>query len=144
MGFTPIRMFFWSFEAYGLLVGRIKRSSVLFLGAWWGTENICSFGACWVLQDLLLLVVEISHRLYNRVALASVSLQLRCVVSAEAQTEDHFLVLLSSWTEKHQNIPCRATGVYSAFANSRPLQTDTFLFPLVHSHNILLTSNKFQ
>ncbi len=32
---------------------------------------------------------------------------------------------------------------YSAFANSCPLQTDTFLFPLIHSHNVLLSSNKF-
>ncbi len=32
--------------------------------------------------------------------------------------------------------------VYSAFANSCPLQTDTFLFPLIHSHNVLLSSNK--
>ncbi len=33
---------------------------------------------------------------------------------------------------------------YSAFANSCPLQTDTFLFPLIHSHHALLSSNKFQ
>ncbi len=33
--------------------------------------------------------------------------------------------------------------VYSAFANSCPLQTDPFLFPLIHSHNALLSSNKF-
>ncbi len=32
---------------------------------------------------------------------------------------------------------------YSAFANSCPLQTDTFLFPLIHSHNVLPSSNKF-
>ncbi len=32
---------------------------------------------------------------------------------------------------------------YSAFANSCPLQTDTFLFPLIHSHNVILSSNKF-
>ncbi len=25
---------------------------------------------------------------------------------------------------------------YSAFANACPLQTDTFLFPLIHSHNM--------
>ncbi len=31
---------------------------------------------------------------------------------------------------------------YSAFANSCPLQTDTFLFPLIHSPNIVLSSNK--
>ncbi len=31
---------------------------------------------------------------------------------------------------------------YSAFANSCPLQTDTFLFSLIHSHNVLLSSNK--
>ncbi len=37
------------------------------------------------------------------------------------------------------NIVCR----YSAFANSCPLQTDTFLFPLIHSHHVLLSSNKF-
>ncbi len=30
-----------------------------------------------------------------------------------------------------------------AFANSCPLQTDTFPFPLIHSHNNLLSSNKF-
>ncbi len=30
---------------------------------------------------------------------------------------------------------------YSAFANSCPLQTDAFLFPLIHSHNALLSSN---
>ncbi len=29
---------------------------------------------------------------------------------------------------------------YSAFAKSCPLQTDTFLFPLIHSHNVLLSS----
>ncbi len=33
--------------------------------------------------------------------------------------------------------------IYSAFANSCPLQIDTFLFPLIHSHNVLLSSNKF-
>ncbi len=33
---------------------------------------------------------------------------------------------------------------YSAFANSCPLQTDTFLFPLIHSHNVKFASNKFQ
>ncbi len=33
--------------------------------------------------------------------------------------------------------------IYSAFANSCPLQTDTFLFPLIHSHNVILSSNKF-
>ncbi len=32
---------------------------------------------------------------------------------------------------------------YSAFANSYPLQTDPFLFPFLHSHNALLSSNKF-
>ncbi len=31
---------------------------------------------------------------------------------------------------------------YSTFANSCPLQTDTFLFPLIHSHNVILSSNK--
>ncbi len=36
--------------------------------------------------------------------------------------------------------PCQ---LYSAFANSCPLQTDTFLFPLIHSHNVLPSSNKF-
>ncbi len=33
--------------------------------------------------------------------------------------------------------------VYSAFANSCPLQTDPFLFPVIHSHNVILSSNKF-
>ncbi len=33
--------------------------------------------------------------------------------------------------------------VYSAFANSCPLQTGTFLFPLIHNHNVILSSNKF-
>ncbi len=33
--------------------------------------------------------------------------------------------------------------MYSAFANSCPLQTDTFLFPLIHSHKVVLSSNKF-
>ncbi len=32
---------------------------------------------------------------------------------------------------------------YSAFANSCPMQTDTFLFPLIHCHNVILSSNKF-
>ncbi len=32
---------------------------------------------------------------------------------------------------------------YSPFANSCPLQTDTFLYPLIHSHNVILSSNKF-
>ncbi len=32
---------------------------------------------------------------------------------------------------------------YSAFANSCPMQIDTFLFPLIHSHNVILSSNKF-
>ncbi len=32
---------------------------------------------------------------------------------------------------------------YRAFANSCPLQTYIFLFPLIHSHNVLLSSNKF-
>ncbi len=36
-----------------------------------------------------------------------------------------------------------AVNLYSALANSCPLQTDTFLFPLIHSHNVLLSSNKF-
>ncbi len=35
------------------------------------------------------------------------------------------------------------TGVYSAFANSCPLQTDSFLFPFLYSHNVLRSSNKF-
>ncbi len=35
------------------------------------------------------------------------------------------------------------TKDYSAFANSCPLQTATFLFPLIHSHNVILSSNKF-
>ncbi len=34
-------------------------------------------------------------------------------------------------------------NLYSAFANSCPLQTDTFLFPLIHSHKVLPSSNKF-
>ncbi len=34
--------------------------------------------------------------------------------------------------------------LYSAFANSCPLQTDAFLFPLIHSHNVLLSSNQFK
>ncbi len=33
--------------------------------------------------------------------------------------------------------------IYSPFANSCPLQTDTFLFPLIHSHSVILSSNKF-
>ncbi len=33
--------------------------------------------------------------------------------------------------------------IYSAFANSCPLQTDTLLFPIIHNHNVLLSSNKF-
>ncbi len=33
--------------------------------------------------------------------------------------------------------------LYSAFANSCPMQTDTFLFPLIHSHNVIFSSNKF-
>ncbi len=33
--------------------------------------------------------------------------------------------------------------IYCAFANSCPLQTDTFLLPLIHSHNAILSSNKF-
>ncbi len=33
--------------------------------------------------------------------------------------------------------------IYSAFANSCPLQTDPFHFPLIQSHNALLSSNKF-
>ncbi len=32
---------------------------------------------------------------------------------------------------------------YSAFVNSCPLQTDTILLPLIHSHNVILSSNKF-
>ncbi len=32
---------------------------------------------------------------------------------------------------------------YSAFAYSCPLQTNTFVFPLIHSHHVLLSSNKF-
>ncbi len=35
------------------------------------------------------------------------------------------------------------TYLYSAFANSCPLQTDTFLFPLIHRHNVTPSSNKF-
>ncbi len=34
--------------------------------------------------------------------------------------------------------------VYSAFANSCPLQTNTFLFSIIHSHQAQLSSNKFQ
>ncbi len=33
--------------------------------------------------------------------------------------------------------------LYSAFANSCPLQTDTFRFSLIQSRHILLSSNKF-
>ncbi len=36
-----------------------------------------------------------------------------------------------------------SSQLYSAFANSCPLQTDTFLFALIHSHNVILSSNKF-
>ncbi len=36
-----------------------------------------------------------------------------------------------------------SSHLYSTFANSCPLQTDPFLFPLIHSHNALLSSNKF-
>ncbi len=36
-----------------------------------------------------------------------------------------------------------AAASYSAFANSCPLQTDTCLLPLIHSHYVLLSSNKF-
>ncbi len=32
---------------------------------------------------------------------------------------------------------------YSAFVYSCPLQTDTFLFPLIYSHNVKFSSNKF-
>ncbi len=39
---------------------------------------------------------------------------------------------------------CRSTPTYSAFATSCSLQTDTFLFPLIHSHNVQFPSNKFQ
>ncbi len=35
------------------------------------------------------------------------------------------------------------TPAYSAFANSCPLQNDTFLFALIHSYNAILSSNKF-
>ncbi len=40
-------------------------------------------------------------------------------------------------------IICFNRCMYSVFANSCPLQTDTFLFPLIHSHNVILSSNKF-
>ncbi len=43
----------------------------------------------------------------------------------------------SSFTQIKQDLK------YSAFANSCPLQTDTFLFPLIHSHNAQLSSNMF-
>ncbi len=33
--------------------------------------------------------------------------------------------------------------IYSAFANSCPMQTDTFLFPRIYSHNVILSSNEF-
>ncbi len=36
-----------------------------------------------------------------------------------------------------------AFNYYSAFANSCPLQTDTFLFPLIHIHHVQLSSNEF-
>ncbi len=39
--------------------------------------------------------------------------------------------------------PSGKSLMYSAFANSCPLQTDTFLFPLIHSHNVPLSSNSF-
>ncbi len=38
---------------------------------------------------------------------------------------------------------CIRADIYSAFANSCPLQTDTFRVPLIHSRHILLSSNKF-
>ncbi len=41
------------------------------------------------------------------------------------------------------SVLCSSLYMYSAFANSCPLQTDTFLFPLIHSHNVILPSNKF-
>ncbi len=37
----------------------------------------------------------------------------------------------------------RSRNTYSAFANSCPLQIDTFVFPLIHSHHIVLSFNKF-
>ncbi len=48
---------------------------------------------------------------------------------------------LFSWTLVL--VRCCCISIYSAFANSCPLQTDTFLFPLIHNHNVILSSNKF-
>ncbi len=50
---------------------------------------------------------------------------------------------VKSVTEQHELKKNYKTHTYSAFANSCPLQTDTFLFPLIHSHNVLPSSNKF-
>ncbi len=53
--------------------------------------------------------------------------------------------ILRSWDGKGGR-KCRRTECnreYSAFANSCPLQTDTFRFPLIQSRHVLLSSNKF-
>ncbi len=43
-----------------------------------------------------------------------------------------------------QNVhAAKSSDTYSAFANSCPMQIDTFLFPLIQSHNVILSSNKF-
>ncbi len=68
-----------------------------------------------------------------------------------SRVHDHqlpmFLLLFrhsaKSSTAQEPQLAHSYVGTYSAFANSCPLQTDPFLFPLVHSHNVLLSSNKF-
>ncbi len=47
-----------------------------------------------------------------------------------------------SWIETQAHL--EQLYLYSAFANSCTLQSDTFLFPLIHSHHVLLSPNKFQ
>ncbi len=41
-----------------------------------------------------------------------------------------------------QNNKIPVVNMYSAFANSCPLQTDTILLPFIHKHHILLSLSK--
>ncbi len=82
--------------------------------------------------------LEITVRL-NDLHFAEIPFTVGRIVSVDGRSNHH--------TQKAEKIIkiilSQVLGHYSAFANSCPLQTDTFVFPLIHSHNVILSSNKF-
>ncbi len=92
--------------------------------------------------------VGVTHLLRLSVLVTAVALNALALVAdkmalfkACTKRDDETQGFLCNKTSNQARIPTHQA--YSAFANSCPLQTDTFLFPLIHSHHVLLSSNKF-